>query len=209
LRSSTISGLGLKHLCGPVLSRIASSGPGSGPNKCGRLFRNGPLGQAAAWRLDCCSFTVDPLGSRRIRPFTATMGSSDSRMGTFAQCGSLRFLGFSFPARCLQPPRGARWVRSSVSAIADFGFSGRVVTPFGVTRPNRVHLRCGSQASRASPWDRRDREHRDRLPCREPARTALSAKGCSVASTRSARRPDTPPPGNHLRAHDEPPSLRQ
>jgi hypothetical protein len=53
--------------------------------------------------LDCCSFTVDPLGSRRIRPFSATMGSSDSRTATFAQCGSLRFLGFSFPARRLHP----------------------------------------------------------------------------------------------------------
>jgi hypothetical protein len=102
--------------------------------------------------LDCCSFTVDPLGSGWIRPFSATMGSSDSRTATFAQCGSLRFLGFSFPARRLHPPRGARWVRSSVSATADFGFSGSVVTPFGVTRPNRVHLCCGSQASRASPW---------------------------------------------------------
>lgn len=55
---------------------------------------------------DACTLTVDPLRSRLVRPFLATMGSSDSRTGVATQRGPLRFLDFSFPTRCLQSPRG-------------------------------------------------------------------------------------------------------
>ena len=92
---------------------------------------SGTLGQAAASVLDGCTFAVDPLGSRRVRPFLATMGSSDSRRGALAPNGSLRFLDFSFPARRLQSPRGVRRLLAGVAspAIADFSISGSLVTP--------------------------------------------------------------------------------
>ena len=60
---------------------------------------------------------------------TATLDSGSTDI--LSPCGSLRFLDFSFPARCLQPPRGARRMQVSIasSSVTDFSISGRLVTP--------------------------------------------------------------------------------
>jgi len=61
--------------------------------------------------------------------------------------GPLRFLTLSFRARCPLSPREAHRVHLLVASpmAAGFGFFGSVATSISVTRPNRVHLRCGSR----------------------------------------------------------------
>ena len=85
-------------------------------------FRSRLVGQAVAFVYNSCTLTVNPLRSGLIRPFLATMRSSDSRHGSYSQAGPLRFLDFSFPMRCLQSPRGVRRLRAGVAspAMADF-----------------------------------------------------------------------------------------
>ena len=98
-----------------------------------------------------------------VTRFAATMGPSDSRpvprsrlciparrrsRSRFRTAGSPRFLDESFPARCPQPPRKARRCTAPVtsSPVAGFTIFGRLaVLRVSVTRPNRVHLRYGSQ----------------------------------------------------------------
>jgi hypothetical protein len=101
-------------------------------------------------------FTVDPLGSRWIRPFLATMGSSDSRAVFSTLPGSLRFLDLSFPARRLQSPRGAHRLRANVSSPMVSGFSifGSLATPTlcNEAESSSLALRLTSSPLRASPW---------------------------------------------------------
>jgi len=84
------------------------------------------------------------------------MGSSDSRQGAVAHAGSLRFLDFSFPARCLQSPRGACRLRSSVASptVAGFGNSGRLAAPTlcNEAESSSLALRLAGSPHRASPW---------------------------------------------------------
>ena len=101
-------------------------------------------------------FTVDPLGSRWIRPFPATMGSSDSQAVSSTVPGPLRFLNLSFPARRLQSPRGAHRLRANVSSPMVSGFSifGSLATPTlcNEAESSSLALRLTSSPLRASPW---------------------------------------------------------
>lgn len=88
------------------------------------------------------------------------MGSSDSRRSRNMVMSSHKPLGASpparrasqvpdrpFRARCPLSPREAHRVQMLVASpmAAGFGFFGSVATSISVTRPNRVHLRCGSR----------------------------------------------------------------
>ncbi len=135
-----------------------------------RIFRSRAFAQAALFpfRFRTC-FQSGSFAPRALPRFFTTMGLSDSRPGPVRRLclpyvcwrilrlplGSPRFLDQSFRARCLQPPRRVRQVLLLVPSltILGFAFSGRLATLNGVTRPNRVHLRCGSHGcySEASP----------------------------------------------------------
>ena len=84
------------------------------------------------------------------------MRPSDSRRSVAARAGSLRFLGFSFPARCLQSPRGACRLRSSVAspAVAGVAISGRLAAPkkCNEAESSSLALRLTGSPPRASPW---------------------------------------------------------
>ena len=114
------------------------------------------MGQAVAFGFNRCALAVGPLRSRLVRPFPATMGPSDSRRGVAARAGYLRFLGFSFPTRCLQPPRGACRLRSSVASptVAGFVPSGRLAAPAfcNEAESSSLTLRLAGSPRRASPW---------------------------------------------------------
>jgi len=103
-----------------------------------------------------CALTVSPLRSRLIRPFLTTMGPSDFRRGVAACAGSPRLLDFSFPTRCLQSPRGARRLRSSVASPTMAGFvqSGRLATPTlcNEAESSSIALRLAGSPRRASSW---------------------------------------------------------
>ena len=126
------------------------------PDSFGRLFRSRPLGQAAAYSLDCCLPTVGPLRSRRVRPFFATMGPSDSRRDAAVLGGSLRFRELSFPARHLQPPRRARRLLVNVSSPPATGFSilGSMATLIlrNEAESSSLVLRLTGSPLRASAW---------------------------------------------------------
>ena len=126
------------------------------PDSFGRLFRSRPLGQAAAYSLDCCVPTVGPLRSRRVRPFFATMGPSDSRRDAAVLGGSLRFRELSFPARHLQPPRRARRLLVNVSSPPATGFSilGSMATLIwcNEAESSSLVLRLTGSPLRASAW---------------------------------------------------------
>jgi len=106
--------------------------------------------------LDGCTFTVDPLRSRRVRPFLATMRPSDSRRGVSAVDEPLRFLDFSFPTRCLQSPRRVRRLHSGVASppVPDFTISGRMVTltVCNEAESSSLALRLVGSPHRASAW---------------------------------------------------------
>ncbi len=95
------------------------------------------------------------------------MGPSDSRHGrdgftprrasNFANHdGSPRFLGFSFPARCLQSPREACQLHTSVASLAVAGFvqSGGLTasTLCNEAEASSISLRLTGSPHRASPW---------------------------------------------------------
>ena len=84
------------------------------------------------------------------------MGPSDFRRGVAACAGSPRLLDFSFPTRCLQSPRGARRLRSSVASptMAGFVLSGRLATPTlcNEAESSSIALRLAGSPRRASPW---------------------------------------------------------
>ena len=119
-------------------------------------FRSRLVGQAVAFVYNSCTLTVNPLRSGLIRPFLATMRSSDSRHGSYSQAGPLRFLDFSFPMRCLQSPRGVRRLRAGVAspAMADFNVSGSMVTPklCNEAESSSLALRLTGSPRRASAW---------------------------------------------------------
>src|SRR5664280_3577085 len=90
------------------------------------------------------------------------MGLSDSLQGRFAgyvfpprvgrsrshPAGPPRLLDRSFHARCPQPPRKVRWLPSPVASpavLSGFILFGGLATFVFLSRPNRVHLRCGSR----------------------------------------------------------------
>jgi hypothetical protein len=132
------------------------SEPHCGPGGCCPLVRCGPCGQAAPWRFDRRTFTVGPLRSGPVNPFLTPTRPSDSRWGAIAHAGSLRFLNLSFPARGLQPPRGARRLHTGVasSSVADFTIFGRMVTPIlrNGAESNLLALRLAGSPPRASAW---------------------------------------------------------
>ncbi len=95
------------------------------------------------------------------------MRPSDSRLGrdgliphraaNFADHdGSPRFLGFSFPARCLQSPREACQLHTSVASLAVAGFvqSGGLTasTLCNEAEASSISLRLTGSPHRASPW---------------------------------------------------------
>ena len=84
------------------------------------------------------------------------MSPSDSRTMTSTTPGPLRFLDFSFPARCLQSPRGVRRLLPSVASptMTDFAVSGRLVTPSlcNEAESSSLALRLTGSPSRASAW---------------------------------------------------------
>ena len=84
------------------------------------------------------------------------MGPSDFRRGVAACAGSPRLLDFSFPTRCLQSPRGARRLRSSVASPTMAGFvqSGRLATPTlcNEAESSSIALRLAGSPRRASSW---------------------------------------------------------
>ena len=127
--SSTLSAIGIAQTISASISTdaiylaAALVAPHGGLGSSCPIFRNGLLSQAVAWRFNRCTLTVSPLRSKMVNPFPATMRPSDSRTNnTIVGCGSLRFLDFSFAARCLQPPRGVRRVHINVTSpsVSDF-----------------------------------------------------------------------------------------
>ena len=106
----------------------------------------------------------EPFAPQELPCFHATTIPSDFRReGRWTtptlppSAGSLRFLDFSFPARCLQPPREARQLHSSVASLTVAGFSksGRLAAS---TLRNEAEssshfiLRLAGSPPRASPW---------------------------------------------------------
>ena len=124
---------------------------------------NRAVGQAIAFGFNSSALTAGPLRSRLIRPFLTITRPSDSRrwgrwttptLPPFA--GSPRFLCFSFPTRCLQSPRGACRLRSSVASptVAGFVLSGRLAAPTlcNEAESSLLSLRLAGSPHRASPW---------------------------------------------------------
>ena len=112
------------------------------------------------------ALTFRPLRSTVVTRFFATMGQSDSRTGPLPglclslgslenwlphPAGSPRFLDRSVPTRRPLSPRRAPPVLAPITSRQVSGFikSGRLAALTCVTRPNRVHLRYGSQVRRA------------------------------------------------------------
>jgi hypothetical protein len=114
------------------------------------------VSQAVACGFNSCALTVGPLRSGLIRPFPATTGPSDFRRGVAARAGSPRFLDFSFPARCLQSPRGACRLHTSAASPTMAGFvqSGRLAAPTlcNEAESSSIASRLAGSPRRASPW---------------------------------------------------------
>ena len=121
-------------------------------------FPQSAFGQTDELSFDGCTFTASPLRSRMVNPFLATLRPSDSRPdNTIVGCGSLRFLDFSFAARCLQPPRGVRRVHINVTSpsVSDFSQLGRLVTPTfkrNEAESSLLALRLAASPFWASTW---------------------------------------------------------
>ena len=108
------------------------------------------------------AFRQGPFAPRALPRFPATTAPSDSHNGPATvidsrrrlawpgdepcrRCGPLRFLDESFDVRRPQPPRRSRPLPLLVASrpvLASPSQEGWP-SPFCVTRPNRVHLRCG------------------------------------------------------------------